>query len=118
MPAPESVTSSISWNPSPTDTLLIAGTEADVPTIETLLATLPELARGQVFIEVQSASDARTLVGPGRVMICWLARDRGQALQRSMDAWLSEMLPVDISREHTIYAWIASQGAARTLSSN
>lgn len=118
MLTPDSLTASISWNPAEGDRLLIAGDETALPAIRTLLATLPAMARGQVFVEVQSAEDIDRIVAPGRVMICWIVRDRGQSLSRSLDAWLSEMLPVDGMREHTLYAWIASQGAARTLSSN
>jgi len=50
--------------------------------------------------------------------VCWLDRSRGQQLRRSVDAWLSEMLPVSGVEEHTVYAWIAADGAARSLSSN
>ena len=51
-------------------------------------------------------------------MVCWVVRDRGQSLSRSVDAWLSEMLPVDGLQEHTVYAWISSHGPAATLTSN
>jgi NADPH-dependent ferric siderophore reductase len=118
MLTPDSVTASIAWNPGVGDSLLIAGDEHDLPAIRTLVATLPEKARGQVFVEVPSAEDIDPVVAPGRVMICWLARDRGQSLRRSVDAWLAEMLPVDALQEHTLYSWIAADGPARTLSSN
>jgi NADPH-dependent ferric siderophore reductase len=114
----DSLTSAISWNPRPQDRLLIAGNESSIPAIRTLLATLDQKARGQVFVEVGSETDIDPLAGPGRVTVCWLVRERGQSLRRSMDAWLSEMLPVEFDREHSIYAWIASEGSARLLSSN
>ncbi len=109
----------IAWNP-PTgaDRLLLAGNEACVETIRMILATLPASARGQVFVEVDCADDIETLDAPSRFSICWLLRDRGQQLERSVGAWLSEMLPVSGTEEHSVYAWIASDGAPRLLSSN
>ncbi len=86
--------------------------------IRLILATLSAKSRGQIFIEVDSADDVETLVAPSRFSICWLVRDRGQELQRSVDAWLSEMLPVSGTEEHSVYAWFASDGVARVLSSN
>lgn len=83
-----------------------------------ILATLSAKARGQIFIEVESEAQIETLAAPTRFSICWLVRDRGQDLQRSIDAWLSEMLPVSGTEEHSVYAWIASQGGARVLSSD
>jgi hypothetical protein len=50
--------------------------------------------------------------------VCWLLRERGQSVTRSVDAWLSEMLPVSAFGESTVYAWVADQGPARLLSSN
>ena len=97
--------------------MLIAGTENDLAIIETLLATLPANARGQVFVEVEHDDMVMVFCAPGRVMVSWLVRDRGQNLTRSLDAWLSEMLPVDL-HQHSVYAWIASEGAARTLVSD
>ena len=111
----DSLTSAISWNPGPQDRLLIAGDQSSIPAIRTLLATLPQKARGQVFVEVASDSDIDPLAGPGRVTVCWLVRERGQSLRRSMDAWLSEMLPVEFDREHHVYAWISGDSVARVL---
>ena len=83
-----------------------------------MLATLGPKATGQVFIEVDSADEIETLEAPPRFSVCWLDRSRGQQLRRSVDAWLSEMLPVSGLEEHTVYAWIPAEGAARSLSSN
>ena len=87
-------------------------------TISLILATLPATARGQVFAEVGSDHDITVLDAPGRVMVCWLVRDRGQALQRSVDAWLSEMLPDSGLTESSVYAWIATDGPARLITSD
>jgi NADPH-dependent ferric siderophore reductase len=115
---PEQSTASIGWNPSETDRILLAGDENDLALIRTALASLPVRARGQVFVEVQSEVDVATLEAPGRFQICWLVRDRGQSLRRSVDAWLSEMLPVSGIDDHHVYAWISHEGSARVLSSN
>ncbi len=114
----ELTTASIGWNPSATDRLLLAGDEASLPAIRMILATLPAKATGQVFIEVHSLDDVEPLHAPSRFAVCWIARDRGQHLRQSVDAWLSEMLPVSGLEEHSVYAWIAADGAARVLSSN
>ncbi|MCU1424656.1 MAG: siderophore-interacting protein [Microbacteriaceae bacterium] len=111
-------TASIGWSPAASDRILLAGDENSLPTIRTILATLPAKSRGQVFIEVESTGDIEELVAPGRFAVCWLARDRAQSLRRSVDAWLSEMLPVSAFDDHSVYAWIAHEGAARTLTSN
>ena len=128
MTFPEQSTASIGWNPSIDDRILLAGDEFDLELIRTALASLPAKARGQVFIEVQSVEDVATLDAPGRFSICWLVRDRGQELRRSVDAWLSEMLPAGADNygadnyggvaDPAVYAWITHQGAARTLTSN
>jgi NADPH-dependent ferric siderophore reductase len=107
----------IGWNPSEGDRLLLAGNERSLPCISTILRTLSPKARGQVFVEVQSADDVAQLEAPGRFQVCWLVRDRGQSLQRSVDAWLSEMLPVEGNSDAQVYAWIAGRGRAQTLSS-
>jgi len=111
-------TASIGWNPEASDRILLAGDENALAVIQTILATLPARSRGQVFVEVQTDDDIVELVAPGRFAVCWLVRDRGQVLRRSVDAWLSEMLPVSAFDDHSVYAWIANDGAARTLSSN
>ena len=115
---PEQSTSSIGWNPSADDRILLAGSDLDLPLMRTALATLPASSRGQVFVEVQSEHDVEHLDAPGRFSICWLVRDRGQSLQRSIDAWLSEMLPVSAFDDFSVYAWISHEGSARVLSSN
>ncbi len=106
------------WNPADTDRLLLAGDETAIDTIALILATLPADARGQVFVEVQSDANVGTLAAPGRFSICWLVRDRGQSLRQSVDAWLSEMLPISAFEESSVYAWIAADGPARLLTSS
>ena len=101
-----------------TGRVLIAGTEADLESIRTVVALLGERARGQVFVEVQSESDIEPLLAPGRFSVSWLVRDRGQALRRSLDAWLAEMLPVSAFGSSSVYSWVAADGPARLLTSD
>jgi len=115
---PELFTPQIAWNPQSADRVLLAGDETSIDAISMILATLPARSRGQVFIEVDSADDIQQLSAPGRFGVCWLLRERGQSVARSVDAWLSEMLPVSAFGESTVYAWVAHQGPARLLSSN
>jgi NADPH-dependent ferric siderophore reductase len=115
---PELFTPQIAWNPQSADRVLLAGDETSIDAISMILATLPARSRGQVFIEVDTADQIQQLAAPGRFGVCWLLRERGQSVGRSVDAWLSEMLPVSAFGESTVYAWIANQGPARLLSSN
>lgn len=117
MSTPEPSTLAVAWNPQSADRLLLAGDERALETIRVILATLPAKARGQVFVEVQSEEDIEQLVAPGRFAVCWLVRDRGQVLRRTVDAWLAEMLPVSAFGESSVYAWIAADGPARLLTS-
>lgn len=106
------------WQPQPADRILLAGADEAIETIALILATLPAETRGQVFAEVGSADQVGLLTAPGRVTVTWLVRDRGQVLQRSVDAWLSEMLPVSAFSECSVYAWIAADGPARLITSD
>ncbi|WBU38258.1 SIP domain-containing protein [Homoserinibacter sp. YIM 151385] len=108
----------IAWQPAERDVVLLAGTREDLPVIETVLATLPAKARGRVFVEVETDAEVGELAAPGRVCVTWLVRQRGQELRRSVDAWVSEMLPVSFDREHRLYAWIAGSGTAHALTSD
>ena len=103
----------ISWQPAAGDLVLLGAIEADIPIVETVLATLPARARGQVFIEIDSAAPIRDLAAPGHVCVTWLRRDLGQSLPGAVTAWLGEMLPVDLEREHRVYGWVSGDRAAR-----
>jgi len=105
----------ISWQPAAGDLVLLGAFEADLPVVETVLATLPARARGQVFVEVADATAVRQLDAPGRVCVTWLRRDLGQTLRGAIDAWLGEMLPVDLDREHRVYGWVSGDRAAALL---
>lgn len=109
---------SISWQPAPGDLVLLAAVEDDLAIVETVLATLPARARGQVFVEVGSATAIRELAAPGRVCVTWLRRDLGQSLAGAVEAWLGEMLPVDAEREHRVYGWVSGTHSAQLLTND
>ena len=108
----------IAWNPGEGDSVLLGAVDADIAIAETVAATLPAKARGRIFLEVADASGIREFAAPGRVCVTWLQRDRGQSMRVAVDAWLSEMLPVEFDREHHVYAWISGDRAAQALTSN
>ena len=105
----------ISWSPAEGDLVLLGARLDDLAIAETVLATLPPKARGQLFVEAESADDIRAVAAPGRFGITWLLRERGQSLRTAVDAWLEEMLPIEAEREHRVYAWISGDANARTL---
>jgi NADPH-dependent ferric siderophore reductase len=105
----------ISWSPAEGDLVLLGVDLADLPIAETVLATLPVKARGQVFVEAETEADIRAIAAPGRIGITWLLRERGQSLRTAVDAWLEEMLPIEAEREHRVYAWLSGDANARTL---
>lgn len=106
------------WDPQPADRILLAGAEDALDTIALILATMPEGSRGQVFAEVATDAHVGVLSAPGRVTVTWLVRDRGQTLDRAVDAWLSEMLTVSSFGEGSVYAWIAAEGPARLITAS
>jgi NADPH-dependent ferric siderophore reductase len=111
------LSASVAWQPASDDTILVAATEADLPIVETIVATLPAKARGRILVEVDSDADIRPLDAPSRLCVTWLLRERGQSLRTAVDAWLAEMLPVEADREHRVYAWISGDVAAHPITS-
>lgn len=107
----------IAWNPAPGQLVLLGAVEDDLALVETVLAGLPAKTRGQVFVEVEGADRIRLIAAPGRVCVTWLDRGRGQSLESAAAAWLDEMLPVELEREHDVYAWFSGDRAARRLTS-
>jgi len=131
----------VEFKPGTAGRILLAGDETAAPAICGILESLPKKSRGQVFIEVPTTADILPVTAPGGVTVCWLARDqrpgleRGEALDRAVRAWVSEMIPagaaempsaadalreVDIDSEllwevpaadgtHDLYAWLAGE---------
>lgn len=90
--------------PTTNGRILLAGDESTLDALVSALAELPERARGQVFIEVASADDVVPVQTPELVTVAWLTREtrsgnpgtsrrcaHGQALERAVRAWVSEM---------------------------
>jgi NADPH-dependent ferric siderophore reductase len=110
-----------------TGRVLIAGTEADLESIRSIVAMLGERARGQVFVEVPSASEISPIATPERVTVAWLPRDvrtgpmgsglacaPGQAVQRAVEAWMGEMSTGDAELDgDEMTVWFA--GSAQLL---
>lgn len=108
----------VDWHPVDGDVVLIATDEHGIDTAQALLDSLPREARGTAFIEVACAADIAVLDAPRRFSVRWLVRERGQRLERSVDAWLEEMLPVTAFGDDRVYAWVASRGPARLLTAD
>lgn len=108
--------------PVPVDALrvLLVGDAASVDDLARVLSVLPICARGQVFVEVDDASEVGHLAAPGRATVTWLRRDerrgapgttsscaRGEAAQRAVRAWLQEMyVDADALRRGEHLIWI------------
>ncbi|WP_165063577.1 siderophore-interacting protein [Marisediminicola senii] len=128
------------------DRVLLAGDETAAPAICSIIEQLPADTRGQVFIEVATDDDILPVTAPGRMTVTWLARDtrdasHGEALNRAVRAWVSEMVapaaadePVETTgnaplgdadadaeplwdvppatgEHHGLYAWIAGEAS-------
>ncbi|MFF2008003.1 siderophore-interacting protein [Streptomyces sp. NPDC058195] len=90
------------------DWLLLAGDEAALPALGTLLESLPAGARALVWAEVADAAEERPLPSAAEVAVHWVHRNRGGALP---DAVRAARLP-----EGAGAAWLAGEaGAVRAL---
>ncbi|MDO9395335.1 MAG: SIP domain-containing protein, partial [Herbiconiux sp.] len=101
--------------------VLIAGTESNLDEVRALVASLPESARGQVFVEVATAAQIDPMATPERVTVTWLTRDTrsgdmgsglacapGQALGRALHAWVGEMSTGDAEIDgDEVCVWLA-----------
>lgn len=68
------------YNPAPdADWYLFAGDEAALPAIAASLESLPQEARGLVFLEVDSGADIQPIAAPNGVQIIWLQRNGAPA---------------------------------------
>ncbi|RFA20297.1 SIP domain-containing protein [Subtercola boreus] len=94
--------------PEVTGRILLAADEASLDSLLGVVAALPDTARGQVFVEVGSADDIVSVETPELVSVAWLTREsrsgnpgtsrrcaHGQALERAVRAWVSEMTTGD-----------------------
>lgn len=90
------------------DWLLLAGDEAALPAIGTILESLPAGARAVVYAEVADAAEEQVHASPGEVTVHWVHRDRGETLT---DAVRGADLPAGSGA-----AWLAGEaGVVRAL---
>ncbi|WP_374945739.1 siderophore-interacting protein [Agreia sp.] len=103
--------------PTTAGRILLAGDSTIVPAIRELIETLPDTARGQVFIEVATALDITPLETPERMTVSWLARDvragaPGQILDQAVRAWVSEMTTGDVVVDGAeLCVWLGGEAA-------
>ncbi|WP_044438750.1 siderophore-interacting protein [Agreia bicolorata] len=103
--------------PTTAGRVLLAGDSTIIPVIRGLIETLPDTARGQIFIEVETALDITPLETPERITVSWLARDvragaPGQALGRAVRAWVSEMTTGDVMADGAeLCVWLGGEAA-------
>ena len=84
--------SGVEWNPRRASSVLLAGDETAVPAICSIVESLPDDARGCVFLEVPTAADRLDLVAPAGVSVVWLPRsasgsEHGRLLVDAVRAW-------------------------------
>jgi NADPH-dependent ferric siderophore reductase len=104
--------------PTSAGRVLLAGDETIIPVIQGLIESLPDNARGQIFIEVDSAESVTPLVTPERITVSWLARDvrrtrPGHAVVRAVHAWVSEMTTGDVTVDGSeLCVWLGGAAAS------
>jgi NADPH-dependent ferric siderophore reductase len=103
--------------PTAAGRVLLAGDSSIIPAIRGLIETLPDNARGQIFVEVQTAADITPLETPERITVSWLARDvrgsaPGQALGQAVRAWVGEMTTGDVIVDGSeLCVWLGGEAA-------
>lgn len=103
--------------PTTAGRVLLAGDETIIPVIGGLIETLPDGARGQIFIEVASAEQIVPIETPERITVSWLARDvrgaaSGQALTGAVSAWVAEMTTGDVEVDGAeLCVWLGGEAA-------
>ncbi|RFA13945.1 hypothetical protein B7R22_09935 [Subtercola boreus] len=114
-----------SGRPAAGGRILLAADESSLDALVDMVATLSESARGQVFVEVASADDIVLLSTPELVTVAWLTREsrsgnpgtsrrcaHGQALERAVTAWVSEMRTGDVERDGgELTVWVEGSGS-------
>ena len=94
--------------PAAAGRVLVAGDSSVLAVLPGLFESLPDSARGQVFIEVESSRDITLVDCPERFTVTWLVREirsgapgsgracsQGEALERAVRAWVGEMTTGD-----------------------
>lgn len=110
--------------PASTGRILLAADETALDSLGSVIASLPGTARGQVFVEVASADQIVAIEAPELMTVTWLAREsrsgnpgtsrrcaHGQALERAVLAWVSEMSTGDAGHDDgEVTAWVDGAG--------
>lgn len=130
----------VEFRPGAARRILLAGDETAAPAICSILESLPPDSVGQAFVEVASAADILPTDAPVGMTVTWLPRDtrhggaHGEALGRSVRAWVSEMvapagvagsvpdvdaailweIPQTDAGQRELYAWIAGEAGCIT----
>ena len=100
----------MSYRPDPTaSAFILAGDEAALPAIATILEALPTTARATVYAEVESRADELPLPAPERSTVVWLHRtgtglEPSRLLERTLKA-----LPAPAA---SMRIWLACEAAA------
>lgn len=81
----------IEFAPGGASRLVLAGDETAVPAIASILALLPDDARGAAFLEVPVESDAQPLTAPAGMRVAWLPREGSPVGSRLADAVLAHL---------------------------
>ena len=103
--------------PTTAGRVLLAGDSSIIPVIRGLIETVPDTARGQIFVEVASAEDITPLETPERITVSWLARDvrratPGEVLDQAVRAWVSEMTTGDVAVDGAdLCVWLGGEAA-------
>lgn len=104
--------------------VLLCADEVSLDSLRAAVSTLPGNARGQVFVEVECSDQIVELETPELVNVAWLTREtrsgnpgtsrrcaHGQALERAVRAWVSEMSTGDPDRDGgELTVWIEGAG--------
>ena len=100
------------YHPDPqADWHLLAGDEAALPGIATILDVLPAASRALVFVEVPDAAEEQTLQSPAQVELHWLHRGGCAPGEKLESAVRAAKLPEGNGR-----AWVACEaGVMRNL---
>lgn len=110
--------------------ILLVGDSTDLPALDAMLRDLPADTYGQVYVEVATGIQIRSLPAPPHVSVTWLCRDRahsdldvvprgvgamphrGELASRAIAAWVAEWQP-DEPGDEDYALWIGCSASAR-----
>lgn len=130
--SPAAATDGIAWRPGSARHVLLVGDETALPAIRNILRDLPAATTGEVVLDLPHEGDAVDVVGPDRIRITVVRRDRtgvGVAAREALRPWFGggadvsaaasglpqpdaeELLwdEADLHAADTSYAWCAGE---------